>query len=107
MKQVAPIVGAWIEIQTNRKRTNKSNVAPIVGAWIEISGMVSDTESAIVAPIVGAWIEIALMDMYIQVEQSLLSWERGLKYIIISLCHAVGKVAPIVGAWIEISYLFS
>ena len=33
-------------------------VAPLVGAWIEINVMKSDIMSLLVAPLVGAWIEI-------------------------------------------------
>ena len=35
-KEVAPLVGAWIEIQTLKGRAKGKNVAPLVGAWIEI-----------------------------------------------------------------------
>ena len=35
-EQVAPFVGAWIEIVNNNKYTSKHFVAPFVGAWIEI-----------------------------------------------------------------------
>ena len=33
---VAPLVGAWIEIQQTRQQRSKQTVAPLVGAWIEI-----------------------------------------------------------------------
>ena len=33
---VAPLVGAWIEIQTTNTAFTGSVVAPLVGAWIEI-----------------------------------------------------------------------
>ena len=33
-------------------------VAPLVGAWIEIDGTVSLDDVTVVAPLVGAWIEI-------------------------------------------------
>ena len=35
---VAPLVGAWIEISGNCYLLTADNVAPLVGAWIEISG---------------------------------------------------------------------
>ena len=35
-KRVAPLVGAWIEIQGLRDPRIKVVVAPLVGAWIEI-----------------------------------------------------------------------
>ena len=34
---VAPFVGAWIEITTAQKLSHLIQVAPFVGAWIEIS----------------------------------------------------------------------
>ena len=34
---VAPLVGAWIEIVIIAGRVIKENVAPLVGAWIEIT----------------------------------------------------------------------
>ena len=37
MADVAPHVGAWIEISTARKVWEQEKVAPHVGAWIEIS----------------------------------------------------------------------
>ena len=34
--QVAPLVGAWIEIETEDYNVDHWEVAPLVGAWIEI-----------------------------------------------------------------------
>ena len=39
----------------------KEAVAPLVGAWIEINGCTLDFWHAKVAPLVGAWIEIELL----------------------------------------------
>ena len=36
MKEVAPLVGAWIEIPYDEKTGLPLKVAPLVGAWIEI-----------------------------------------------------------------------
>ena len=57
-----------------------SAVAPLVGAWIEIEGIRCDHVALGVAPLVGAWIEINVVDtdLYDRTE-SLPSWERGLK----------------------------
>ena len=56
-------------------------VAPLVGAWIEIFYDVDQADVAKVAPLVGAWIEISKKATACSaVRQSLLSWERGLKY---------------------------
>ena len=56
--QVAPIVGAWIEILKDFYEFYRPLVAPIVGAWIEIKSMELKPTTMMVAPIVGAWIEI-------------------------------------------------
>ena len=56
---VAPLVGAWIEIRSNRLAMIGNSVAPLVGAWIEITGQKSYIRTDSVAPLVGAWIEIS------------------------------------------------
>ena len=33
---VAPLVGAWIEMQNKSDQRGRPSVAPLVGAWIEI-----------------------------------------------------------------------
>ena len=35
-KNVAPFMGAWIEITTFAESTEKTTVAPFMGAWIEM-----------------------------------------------------------------------
>ena len=35
-EKVAPLVGAWIEIEKMVRSTQQEKVAPLVGAWIEI-----------------------------------------------------------------------
>ena len=57
--EVAPRVGAWIEIPSVGYCEVRGYVAPRVGAWIEIvpSGKVT-SGVPVVAPRVGAWIEI-------------------------------------------------
>ena len=56
------------------------NVAPLVGAWIEIISDWEKDKSKPVAPLVGAWIEMARHQRKEAEVSSLLSWERGLKY---------------------------
>ena len=34
---VAPLAGAWIEIETSKIEVDGTVVAPLAGAWIEIS----------------------------------------------------------------------
>ena len=63
-----------------RQTLNAWYVAPLVGAWIEILSMRIDTNQETVAPLVGAWIEIVKYMLKAVVKESLLSWERGLKF---------------------------
>ena len=55
---VAPLVGAWIEINLLESLGIQDDVAPLVGAWIEIVLFTYVSISKFVAPLVGAWIEI-------------------------------------------------
>ena len=55
---VAPLVGAWIEIEIYRIIGEEHSVAPLVGAWIEITKEWRKGDPKSVAPLVGAWIEI-------------------------------------------------
>ena len=61
---VAPLVGAWIEIDTPQTPSMPVNVAPLVGAWIEIGKKGRGRHYHKVAPLVGAWIEIVNKTMY-------------------------------------------
>ena len=40
--EVAPLVGAWIEIKSTIDEHVPTMVAPLVGAWIEISPSLAD-----------------------------------------------------------------
>ena len=40
--KVAPLVGAWIEIQMQKLSVEVLEVAPLVGAWIEITISILD-----------------------------------------------------------------
>ena len=55
-------------------------VAPLVGAWIEIDKLDKDINGKHVAPLVGAWIEITLPICMTVMIPSLPLWERGLKF---------------------------
>ena len=57
-------------------------VAPLVGAWIEIDKHIVIGEVMHVAPLVGAWIEIVWTLHCCCWHKSLLSWERGLKCLV-------------------------
>ena len=102
-KEVAPLVGAWIEILTLFSVLKLIFVAPLVGAWIEIQIFFIIQPFISVAPLVGAWIEIARNWKEHSQSWSLLSWERGLKSMLNLYSVAFNDVAPLVGAWIEIS----
>ena len=59
LQRVAPLAGAWIEIDYIGLCRHNCPVAPLAGAWIEIP--VRDAPlapGAGVAPLAGAWIEI-------------------------------------------------
>ena len=79
IKPVAPLVGAWIEIDLCIRKGPGINVAPLVGAWIEIFKILIMLFLVSVAPLVGAWIEIPVYIDFNAIAASLLSWERGLK----------------------------
>ena len=55
---VAPLVGAWIEIEDLLNMKLADMVAPLVGAWIEIEEPEYERLCNMVAPLVGTWIEI-------------------------------------------------
>ena len=55
---VAPFVGAWIEIRETYTTIPTVDVAPFVGAWIEIDKYTFHVALIAVAPFVGAWIEM-------------------------------------------------
>ena len=77
---VAPFVGAWIEIHKLIKENTYELVAPFVGAWIEMVKCVQWKCDFYVAPFVGAWIEIySTRTTPKPLPPSLPSWERGLK----------------------------
>ena len=56
---VAPLTGAWIEMQGGTVNDLAGIVAPLTGAWIEIyKNMLIVEGMPNVAPLTGAWIEI-------------------------------------------------
>ena len=76
------------------------DVAPLVGAWIEITlgPMKTEYRTSLLS-----WIEIFCdAEHNCRETMSLLSWERGLKFFIIKNLQRSHLVAPLVGAWIEI-----
>ena len=121
---VAPLVGAWIEINLlsyikkggeslplwerglKSDRISKNRlciiVAPLVGAWIEIIREMSTRMIFSVAPLVGAWIEMVEAQSVLRifpVAPLVGAWiEIGKN----GTDRCGRKVAPLVGAWIEI-----
>ena len=65
----------------------KIAVAPLVGAWIEINALFLTIQLIVVAPLVGAWIEIRESDRYRTLFWSLPLWERGLKLIFVRIAR--------------------
>ena len=86
-----------------KPKLTTDDVAPHVGAWIEIIYFVKSEFWGIVAPHVGAWIEISPKARPPQPCQSHPTWVRGLKFANKPLEPIFPNVAPHVGAWIEIS----
>ncbi len=55
---VAPLVGAWVEMEARKTDGMRNFVAPLVGAWVEILNITEPQKVYMVAPLVGAWVEI-------------------------------------------------
>ena len=77
--RVAPLAGAWIEIDLRRGFHEPNQVAPLAGAWIEIVAEVITLDHPIVAPLAGAWIEMLPPAGVFVRRASLPSRGRGLK----------------------------
>ena len=105
---VAPLAGAWIEIEeAGRYDRGAWQVAPLAGAWIEID--VTDTPylAKEVAPLAGAWIEIPKWtktpcDLFRRSPRVSADWNSFLLHRCNFRC-----VAPLAGARIEIGSLLS
>ena len=79
MDQSLPSWERGLKLTTNGETINVGDVAPLVGAWIEIHLLEYNHIALSVAPLVGAWIEIRKSDIFLPMSESLPSWERGLK----------------------------
>ena len=81
-------------------------VAPHVGAWIEIPAerelIIGEMESL---PMWERGLKCSPVQIYPPGTRSLPMWERGLKYPPFFVFSACLMVAPHVGAWIEIALL--
>ena len=101
--EVAPHVGAWIEITDIEFYLPSPLVAPHVGAWIEISCRVVHSYFDVSHP---TWVRGLKYALCINVNPLCWShptWVRGLKFRILLPIRLKKEVAPHVGAWIEIT----
>ena len=82
-EEVAPLVGAWIEICYHRRYTTSDYfVAPLVGAWIEIIVTPRTQSDGWSLPLWERGLKSQIcMDKECK-KRSLPLWERGLKYLL-------------------------
>ena len=80
---VAPLVGAWIEIETAAGGGTGNMSLPSWERGLKLDVATGNSKTAEVAPLVGAWIEITVLRSCRSILPSLPSWERGLKYTIL------------------------
>ena len=72
-------------------------VVPLVGTWIEIQSQMLGRRSQRVVPLVGTWIEIFIPRHIYMINMSFPLWERGLKFIHYTLTFGTQNVVPLVG----------
>ena len=73
-------------MRKQRLQTDIGKVAPLAGAWIEIDADDPFVQMTEVAPLAGAWIEIENTPAAYQSRESLPSRERGLKFTVTASC---------------------
>ena len=102
-KVVAPLAGAWIEIQRSVQTEAAHPVAPLAGAWIEIPVSLLAITSALPSlPSRERGLKSGTDDPVLSDSTSLPSRERGLKSFGTGFLAGDQSVAPLAGAWIEI-----
>ena len=99
---VAPLVGAWIEIDNRHKPLIFFASLPLWERGLKSFFGILTSNFFPVAPLVGAWIEIDKLRRHFVQCVSLPLWERGLKFTAATSAFWLSHVAPLVGAWIEI-----
>ena len=77
--RVAPLVGAWIEIDAKECVAEVKKSLPSWERGLKLQGHGIKRDRDNVAPLVGAWIEIFANKTHYSLTESLPSWERGLK----------------------------
>ena len=102
MTWVTPLVGVWIEISVEDAEKYAEQVTPLVGVWIEICIAVPEFSHSVVTPLVGVWIEMGHIRYPHTYNESLPSWECGLKLRQYKNKVDDPYVTPLVGVWIEI-----
>ena len=100
---VAPLAGAWIEIDPFDDLVMDSNVAPLAGAWIEIQILLFQDCCSWSLPSRERGLKFISSGFCCRSLWSLPSRERGLKFLVDAILIIKIKVAPLAGAWIEIS----
>ena len=72
-------MGAWIEIDKYAVEVQNHDVAPLVGAWIEICLTHKEKRSLVSLPSWERGLKSTALDTLVATPASLPSWERGLK----------------------------
>ena len=94
-------MGAWIEINYHWSDCYCKNVAPHMGAWIEIDLAACPGRKAMSHPTWVRGLKLVTREQYEAIKVSHPTWVRGLKLSKESKCQRA-LVAPHMGAWIEI-----
>ena len=79
-KVVAPLAGAWIEINVFSPDATSSKSLPSRERGLKLLRTAYHSSAVPVAPLAGAWIEIIVLKDNPNASTSLPSRERGLKY---------------------------
>ena len=79
MWQVAPLVGAWVEIKEITLKALDKDVAPHAGAWVEIVDILNVIRNNAVAPPAERGLKCGLAWVACRWAGSLPLWERRLE----------------------------
>ncbi len=101
---VAPLAGAWIEIESAQRTRNRYSVAPLAGAWIEMIDIAPGKKAIESLPSRERGLKSFGLPLFYRRYMSLPSRERGLKYSRFVTTQLLSDVAPLAGAWIEILF---
>ena len=91
---VAPLAGAWIEIEQQAQSAREYRVAPLAGAWIEIVfAVIADIVQESSLPSRERGLKWSLVDSALMENKSLPSRERGLKCT--NLVHMIQNMSSL------------